>query len=184
MKLNKNIIAKIWYNFLLTRNFYCDFIAIIFHFLQKNFKVCVFQIFYVLLQQYLFVKKTIMVKEKLIEMRKAKGFSVQEVAEKMCKSVSSYHRREKGQTKVHFDEWQKLAKIFNVPFEDIYEPEESQSIIFNDSSTASGNYFGTNNIYSIPESLLEAQHKYIQKLEKEIAELVKENTELKMLIKP
>ena len=57
-------------------------------------------------------------------------------------------------------------------------------VIFNDSSTASGNYFGTNNIYSIPESLLEAQHKYIQKLEKEIAELVKENTELKMLIKP
>ena len=124
-----------------------------------------------------------MVKERLIEMRKARGFTTQEIAEKMCKSASSYHRREKGQTKIHFDEWQKLAKILDVPLEAIYEPEDSQSIMFNDSSTATGNYFGTNNIYSIPESLLETQSKYIKKLEKEIAELLKENADLKMLLK-
>jgi len=69
-----------------------------------------------------------MVKEKLIEMRKAKGFSIEEIAEKMCKSASSYYRREKGQTKIHLDEWKKLTKILNVPLEDIYEPEDSNPL--------------------------------------------------------
>lgn len=38
--------------------------------------------------------------------------------------------------------------------------------VFKDSST--GNYLGTNHIYSIPEYLLESQRKYIARLEEEI----------------
>jgi len=124
-----------------------------------------------------------MTKRKLIEARKAKGFSTKEIAEQMFLTVSSYNRREKGKTKIHIDEWQKLAKILSVSLEDIYEPEDSQSVSFNDNSTATGNYFYTNNIYSIPDYILESQHKLIQLLEKKIAELEKENSELKMLIK-
>ena len=124
-----------------------------------------------------------MTKRKLIEARKAKGFSTKEIAEQMFLTVSSYNRREKGKTKIHIDEWQKLAKILSVSLEDIYESEDSQSVSFNDNSTATGNYFYTNNIYSIPDYILESQHKLIQLLEKKISELEKENSELKMLKK-
>ncbi|WP_143756553.1 hypothetical protein [Chryseobacterium sp. RU37D] len=58
------------------------------------------------------------------------------------------------------------------PLEEIFENEDNNIFIFQDNST--GNYSGTNNIYSIPqyiEELLETQKKYIERLEKEIKEL-------------
>jgi transcriptional regulator with XRE-family HTH domain len=119
-----------------------------------------------------------MIKEKLIDMRKARGFSTKEIANEMNMTVSSYHRREKGKTKIHTDEGKKLAKIMNVPMEEIYEPEDKQSVIFNDNATATVTYLGTNNIYAIPESLLETLHKYIHTLEEKIVELEEKIAEL------
>ncbi|MDR1544022.1 MAG: helix-turn-helix domain-containing protein [Prevotellaceae bacterium] len=110
-----------------------------------------------------------MEKLKLIETRKNKGYSQMYMAEKLCVDESNYCRRERGQSKISFAEWTKLANILGVSIEDIFEAEESQFFICKDS--ASGNYQGTNNIYSVPESLLETQQKYIQKLEEEIRSL-------------
>ena len=102
-------------------------------------------------------------------MRKSKGFSQSQIAEKLYMDVSNYNRRENGQVKINISEWEKLAKILDVPLNEIYESDENQTFICRDS--ASGNYQGTNHIYSIPEFLLETQQKYIRKLETEIAEL-------------
>jgi transcriptional regulator with XRE-family HTH domain len=110
-----------------------------------------------------------MEKIKLLEVRKSKGFSQHQIAEKLYMDVSSYNRRENGQVKINITEWEKLAKILDVPLNEIYESEENQMFICRDN--ASGNYQGTNNIYAVPESLLETQQKYIKKLEEEIAEL-------------
>lgn len=110
-----------------------------------------------------------MEKIKLIERRKAKGFSQNIIAEKLCMDVSNYNRREKGQVKISLREWEKLSDILNVPIEEIYESEDNQVFICRDSSTV--HYQGTNNIYSVPEYLLESQQKYIEKLENEIKEL-------------
>jgi len=57
----------------------------------------------------------------------------------------------------------------DVPVNEIYEPDDNQVFICNDNAT--GNYQGTNNIYSVPEYLLETQRKYIEMLEKENREL-------------
>ena len=80
-----------------------------------------------------------------------------------------------GQIKIHIDEWEKLAKILDVPLDKIYESDEKQVFICNDN--ASPNFLGTNNstnnIYTVPESLLETQQKYVTKLEEEIKELKK-----------
>jgi len=97
------------------------------------------------------------------------GFSQRQIANKLCMDTSSYSRREKGQIKIHITEWEKLAKVLEVPISEIFEPEENHLFICKDS--ASGNNQGTNNIYSVPEFLLESQQKYIKKLEEEIAEL-------------
>ncbi len=109
-----------------------------------------------------------MEKTKLIEARKSKGLSQNFLAEKLCVTVSNYNRRERGQTKISADEWQKIAKVLEVPLEDIYDPEESQVFIFNDNAT--GNVNSVIN-YNIPLSMWETQKKYIEKLEQEIQQL-------------
>ncbi|WP_291119079.1 helix-turn-helix transcriptional regulator [Flavobacterium sp. UBA6135] len=106
-----------------------------------------------------------MEKFKLIEVRKKKGISQQQIAEKLCIDVSNYNRREKGLAKIHSSEWVKLASILDVPIEDIFEVEETTFIICKDQSV--GINQGTNNVYTIPEFILESQRKYIQKLEEE-----------------
>lgn len=110
-----------------------------------------------------------MEKIKLIEARKSKGLSQQQLAERLCMDVSNYNRREKGQSKVSPSEWEKLANLLEVSVEDIFESEEA--ILFVCKDNATGNYQGNNHIYSIPEFLLESQRKYITKLEEEIAQL-------------
>ena len=110
-----------------------------------------------------------MEKVKLIKKRQESNMPQKTIAERLCMDVSSYNRREKGQVKISLQEWEKLAKILNVPMDEIYESEDNQIFICNDSSTV--HYQGTNNIYSVPEHLLETQRKYIAILENEILEL-------------
>ena len=110
-----------------------------------------------------------MEKIKLIKRRKARDISQSAIAEKLCMDVSNYHRREKGQVKISLQEWEKLADILETPVEDIYESDDNQVFICKDSATV--HYQGTNNIYSVPEHLLEVQRKYIEMLENEIHEL-------------
>ena len=112
-----------------------------------------------------------MEKVRLINRRKESNISQAMIAEKLCMDVSSYNRREKGQVKISLQEWEKLAIILDVPVEEIYEPEENQVFICKDNSTVHYLNQGTNNIYSVPEHLLETQRKYIEILENEILEL-------------
>ena len=104
-------------------------------------------------------------KTKLIDARKSKGFTQQQIAEKLHIDISNYNRREKGLAKISMDEWEKLSKILDLPLEEIYQNEEYMTFICKDNAT--GNYQGNNVIYTIPESLLETQRKYIHKLEEE-----------------
>lgn len=113
-----------------------------------------------------------MEKTKLIETRKARGYSQSYMAERLFMDVSNYNRREKGQAKISTTEWEKLSQILETPVEDIFESEDSHIVIFRDNATGN-NFQGTSNIYSVPEHLLETQRKYIQKLEEEITELKK-----------
>ena len=108
---------------------------------------------------------------KLIETRKAKGYTQNQIADILCMDVSNYNRRESGLAKISISEWEKLAKTLNVPFNEIFEPDENQVFFCKDN--ASINNHGTNNIYAVPESLLETQQKYIKKLEEENIELKK-----------
>jgi DNA-binding XRE family transcriptional regulator len=110
-----------------------------------------------------------MEKLKLKQARMRKGFTQQDMADLLSMDVANYNRRENGSVKLSISQWEKLAEKFAVPMEDIYEEDGSQVFICNDN--ASGNYQGTNNIYSVPEFLLSTQQKYIQKLEERVAEL-------------
>lgn len=118
---------------------------------------------------YLRNKDRVMEKTRLIQLRKKKNISQQQMAEELCLDVSNYNRREKGICHINSEEWQKLSKILDCPVEDIYQPDESQYIVCKDQSVGINN--GTNNVYTIPQHILDSQRKYIALLEKKIDEL-------------
>ena len=117
-----------------------------------------------------------MVKTKLIEARTKLGLSQKQVAERLFMDASNYTRREKGNAKISSSEWEKLANILNTSVEEIYESEDSHFIVCRDNSV--GINQGTNNVYTVPEFLLENQKNYIKKLEEEI-EYLKNKLSLK-----
>jgi len=103
-------------------------------------------------------------------MRTLRGFTHRQMAEQLCMNTSNYTRRETGKTKINGEEWEKLAKILEVPFSEIYEPDEGHVLICNDN--ASGNFItnnGTNSVHPVSESILATFEKYIKKLEEENA---------------
>lgn len=90
-------------------------------------------------------------KNKLQETRIKKGLSQEQIADVLGMTQSNYSRKENGSSKISKQEWEKLSKTLEVPVEDIFENEDSHVFIFQDNST--GNYSGTNNIYSIPHHI-------------------------------
>ncbi|MDR1877914.1 MAG: XRE family transcriptional regulator [Flavobacteriaceae bacterium] len=112
-----------------------------------------------------------MIKEKLINVRKTKKFSQQDIANYLKISQTQYQRKEKGEVKILDCEWERIAELMNVPVEDILENDDNGSISQN-FENVSGNYIGSNNVYcSLPEFVLENLQKYITCLEEEIKSL-------------
>ncbi|QPQ53882.1 helix-turn-helix transcriptional regulator [Chryseobacterium indologenes] len=121
-----------------------------------------------------------MVQEKLRNLRKQKGISQEKMAKILSTDPSNYSRKERGEVRIHDEEWQKLAAALEVPVEDIKEEKELR-IVHNDNSTFndnSGNYY--NQHFNIPSSLLENLQDYIAILKEQNEILKKENQELKM----
>ena len=110
-----------------------------------------------------------MIKEKLIQTRKQRGYTQQQLADKLSMNKSNYNRREKGEINVSNEEWEKISDVLDVPIEDVYQANEGQVFIFKDNKDCEN--IGLKNVYSIPEFVLENQKKYIEKLEKEIEDL-------------
>lgn len=118
-----------------------------------------------------------MEKDRLKNARVNHGLSQDDMAKHISVTASGYNRREKGHQKILNTEWEKLAKALNLSVEDIYEADENQVIICRDQAVGINN--GTNNVYTIPEFILESQKKYIEKLEEENASLREELETLK-----
>lgn len=112
-----------------------------------------------------------MQKNKLIQARKEKGFSQQQVADYLFMNVSNYNRREKGISHIKPDEWVKLSEILEVNLDDIYEYDAKYHIDCKDQSIAINN--GTQKVYTVPKTLLDSQQKYIEILENKINQLEK-----------
>ncbi|MDR3287570.1 MAG: helix-turn-helix transcriptional regulator [Prevotellaceae bacterium] len=103
-----------------------------------------------------------MVKTKLIEARRNRGYSQEYMANFLNMDVSNYNRRENGQIKISTEHWQIIAKELKVPLENIYEAEENLIFIFNDNSTGNGNIV---NNYSLPQEVLDSFKNRVYALE-------------------
>lgn len=111
-----------------------------------------------------------MLKQKLIQKRKEKGFSQVEMAYKLTMEQSQYSRRENGKTFITTKEWVSMAKILDTSVADIYEPQDGMYVIKyvnqNEDSGESLSHFQNHNDYA-----LDIQKKYIARLEEENARL-------------
>lgn len=108
-----------------------------------------------------------MIQEKLKNIRKQKGLSQEKMAKILATDTSNYSRKERGETRIHDEEQQKIADALEVPIEDIKE----EKVI--------GNY---NLHYSTPNSIIDNLQGYISLLKQEIETLKEENKNLKTKI--
>lgn len=119
-----------------------------------------------------------MIQEKLKNFRKKKGYSQDQMAKFISTDTSNYSRKERGEVKIHEDEWQKLAEALDVPIESIRESENKYSFQY-DNSTFHDHSGSNINYYNIPNSLIENLQDYISILKSEIISLKEENAKLK-----
>jgi transcriptional regulator with XRE-family HTH domain len=111
-----------------------------------------------------------MIKQRLINKRKEKGISQEDMAIQMGIEQSQYSRRENGTVQITKSEWSKIAKILNVPFEEIYEPHDGVYVLKNED----GDTINHNNYLSQSEYAFETLKKYIHKLELDNKRLTQE----------
>ncbi|MCW1963937.1 helix-turn-helix domain-containing protein [Chryseobacterium viscerum] len=117
-----------------------------------------------------------MKQEKLKNLRKLKGISQEKMARILSTDPSNYSRKERGEVRIHEEEWKKIAEALNVPISEIKEEDErlvsSKNSTFKDTSQ----YQYTQNLnYSLIENLQD----YIGFLKQKIHELKEENQVLK-----
>jgi len=70
-----------------------------------------------------------MKKEKLIIARKAKKISQTDIATYLKISQAQYQKRESGKIKITHLEWQRISKLLDVEFDEIYEEHIEQNTI-------------------------------------------------------
>lgn len=120
-----------------------------------------------------------MIQEKLKNLRKQKGVTQEKMAKIISTDPSNYSRKERGETKIYDEEWEKMAEALNVPIEDIRE-ETSKGFSFQYENSNFHDHSGSNiNYYSIPDAVMNNLQDFISFLKEQIQELKEENKELK-----
>jgi len=117
--------------------------------------------------------------EKIKAFRKSKGWSQEEMAEKLKMSTSGYANIEQGKTDIQQSRLRQISKVLGIKLSELIDLEDKnfQVILAGDENS------GTISI-NTPENqikLLELQHK-LEKAELEIAYLKEENSRLKEII--
>lgn len=115
-----------------------------------------------------------MIKEKLKQTRIEKKFSQQDMAKHLKISQPQYLRKEKGESEIRDEEWERMAKLLDVEVDDIKEIDREKLInqSFENVTDITNSYVGSHNIYcNIPEYLLANQQEYINILKKENEDL-------------
>lgn len=122
---------------------------------------------------------TTVIAEKIKKLRKAKGFSQEEIADKLSISQSAYARIERGESNSWAAHLEKLSEIFEIRPEELVTLD-NQKLDQENTEQKGGMAFqfvGTiNTINSLSEKLIE-------QYEERIKELKEENQSLKELLK-
>lgn len=114
-----------------------------------------------------------MIQEKLRVIRKQKGISQEKMAKILSTDTSNYSRKERGETKIFNDEWEKIADALEVPVEEL--KENQKNLIRNDNSTFNDNSGNYNQYYTFSKHIDD----FINLLKEQNEILKEENLKLK-----
>ncbi|UOU98765.1 helix-turn-helix domain-containing protein [Chryseobacterium daecheongense] len=121
-------------------------------------------------------------------MRKEKGFSQEKMAQILSLNTSNYSRKERGETRIYDEEWERIAKALNVSVDEIKGNADTKPVI-QDENLNFHNHSGSNSNYTVPDSVLTNFQDYInllkeqnQALKDQIYDLKEENKLLKSKI--
>ncbi|WP_288447689.1 helix-turn-helix transcriptional regulator [uncultured Chryseobacterium sp.] len=117
-----------------------------------------------------------MKQEKLRNLRKLKGISQEKMAKILFTDPSNYSRKERGEVRIHEEEWKKIAEALNVSISDIKEEEERVISTHNSPFKDTSQYQYTLNLNC---SIIENLQDYIGFLKQKISELNEENQVLR-----
>jgi len=120
------------------------------------------------------------INEKIRFIRELKGWSQEEMAEKLNMSPKGYANIERGETNIQFSRLQQISKILDIKLSELTDLEEKnfQIIVAGDG----------NNQINAPGNQIELQHELekaglkIEKLQTEISYLKEETSRLKEII--
>lgn len=121
--------------------------------------------------------------EKLKAIRQCKGWTQEEIAEKLDWAVNSYAKIERGEADIKFDKLRKLAKILGMDVHELVDAEERTVLNFAENQRHSHNFQG--NIFLTETQCaheLEKSQLIIAQKDKEIAWLQKEIGRLEEII--
>jgi transcriptional regulator with XRE-family HTH domain len=108
---------------------------------------------------------------KLVDIRKAKGFTQEQMAKRIAMEQTTYSRKERGKSPISDNEWERFAKVLDVAIEDIKDNDPKESVK-NDNCTFNDNAINTQFI-NIPQNVFDIIIKYNAKLEEENERLKK-----------
>jgi transcriptional regulator with XRE-family HTH domain len=103
--------------------------------------------------------------QKLIDARKAKGYTQEKMAAIIAMEQTTYSRKERGKSPVSNEEWNRFAKALDVAVEEIKDLNSKHSIR-NDNWSLNDNSIGIQYV-NIPQNVFDIIIKYNTKLEEE-----------------
>lgn len=114
--------------------------------------------------------------EKLINERKTKRITQEQMAKLIAMEQTTYSRKERGKSPILDDEWERFAKALNVNVEDI-KGEATPITMKNENWSLNDNSIGIQYV-NIPQNAYDIIMKYNKILEDENERLKKENEKL------
>lgn len=114
--------------------------------------------------------------KKLISVRKAKGFTQKQMADRIAMEQTTYSKKERGISPIREEEWTRFAKILGVSIEDI---KDNLIAGYKKTQSATREDSGASQSVLIPQNVFNIIVKYNEKLEEEISLLKQENLKLK-----
>lgn len=108
----------------------------------------------------------------LIEARKAKNYTQDQLAKLVCMEQTTYSRKERGQSPISDAEWKVLADALGVEVDEIKEESRTshQGQIINPTIKDNGVCIGVQYV-NVPKEVLDSLLRYNQFLEEEVKRL-------------
>jgi len=121
--------------------------------------------------------------QKLKELRKEKGFSIEQICDELKISTSTYNRMENGDTNSWTSYIDKICKMYDIKPEELLLAKEKYLIISHNQkdSSVSGVVLG-NVVTNLSEKIIELYQSLIKEKDKQILLLQKHNDEKEFTI--